>query len=117
MVGQASLRRQLPLLPLLVVVVVVAGGASANDLLMQMQADFLQAPVIRPAYQESTALGAAFAAGLGIGLWDEGFVFGGPSTSSSSSTSSTFSPALSPEDLAPRFSKWQDAVKRSFGLA
>ncbi len=45
------------------------GGASANDLLMQMQADQLQLPVERPAVAETTALGAAFLAGLATGMW------------------------------------------------
>ncbi|MBO3745552.1 glycerol kinase [Streptosporangiaceae bacterium NEAU-GS5] len=47
----------------------VDGGASANDLLMQLQADQLGVPVERPAIQETTALGAAFLAGLGTGVW------------------------------------------------
>ena len=45
------------------------GGASTNDLLMQMQADQLQIPVERPAVAETTALGAAFLAGLATGTW------------------------------------------------
>jgi glycerol kinase len=45
------------------------GGASANDLLMQLQADQLGAPVRRPQVTETTALGAAFLAGLGTGVW------------------------------------------------
>ena len=48
----------------------VDGGAAANDLLMQLQADFLGAPVTRPTMLETTALGAAFLAGLGVGVWD-----------------------------------------------
>jgi len=47
----------------------VDGGASVNDLLMQFQADLLGLPVVRPAVTETTALGAAFLAGLGSGLW------------------------------------------------
>jgi glycerol kinase len=47
----------------------VDGGASANDALMQFQADILGVPVVRPAMTETTALGAAFLAGLGSGLW------------------------------------------------
>jgi len=47
----------------------VDGGASANDLLMQIQADLLEVPVERPAVIESTGLGAAFLAGLAIGMW------------------------------------------------
>src|SRR6266853_3102281 len=49
----------------------VDGGASANDTLMQFQADILGVPVVRPAMTETTALGAAFLAGLGAGLWKE----------------------------------------------
>jgi glycerol kinase len=45
------------------------GGASANDLLMQLQADELQVPVERPEIMETTALGAAFLAGLATGAW------------------------------------------------
>jgi glycerol kinase len=47
----------------------VDGGASANDLLMQLQADQIQRPVERPVVAETTALGAAFLAGLGTGVW------------------------------------------------
>ncbi len=45
------------------------GGASTNDLLMQMQADQLQRPVERPVVAETTAMGAAFLAGLAVGEW------------------------------------------------
>jgi glycerol kinase len=47
----------------------VDGGASANDFLMQFQADILDTPIIRPASTEATALGAAFLAGLYTGFW------------------------------------------------
>jgi glycerol kinase len=47
----------------------VDGGASANNLLMQFQADVLGVPVVRPAVQETTALGAAYLAGLAVGFW------------------------------------------------
>ena len=49
----------------------VDGGASANDLLMQMQADFLDCEIVRPAVTETTALGAALLAGLGVGLFPD----------------------------------------------
>ena len=49
----------------------VDGGAAANDLLMQLQADYLGADVVRPAMLETTALGAALLAGLGVGLWKD----------------------------------------------
>jgi glycerol kinase len=47
----------------------VDGGACANNLLMQFQADILDVPVVRPAVQETTALGAAYLAGLAVGYW------------------------------------------------
>jgi glycerol kinase len=47
----------------------VDGGASANDLLMQLQADLLAVPVVRPRVAETTALGAAYLAGLAVGYW------------------------------------------------
>jgi glycerol kinase len=47
----------------------VDGGASANNLLMQFQADLLGVPVVRPTIQETTALGAAYLAGLAVGFW------------------------------------------------
>ncbi len=47
----------------------VDGGASANDLLMQLQADLLSVPVVRPKVAETTALGAAYLAGLAVGYW------------------------------------------------
>ncbi len=48
----------------------VDGGATANDVLLQFQADILDVPVVRPVVAETTALGAAYAAGLAVGLWD-----------------------------------------------
>ncbi|MGZ3745544.1 MAG: FGGY-family carbohydrate kinase, partial [Pseudobdellovibrionaceae bacterium] len=47
----------------------VDGGASANNLLMQLQADYAATEVIRPQLVESTAIGAAYLAGLGVGFW------------------------------------------------
>lgn len=49
----------------------VDGGACVNNLLMQTQADLLGVPVFRPEYVETTALGAAIAAGVGIGVWSQ----------------------------------------------
>ena len=48
----------------------VDGGMVVNDLLMQFQADLLGVPVVRPVVTETTALGAAYAAGLAVGFWD-----------------------------------------------
>jgi len=49
----------------------VDGGMVANDLLMQFQADILNVPVVRPIITETTALGAAYAAGLAVGFWKD----------------------------------------------
>src|SRR5690606_6249194 len=48
----------------------VDGGATANNLLLQFQSDILQAKVVRPKITETTALGAAYLAGLAVGLWE-----------------------------------------------
>jgi glycerol kinase len=53
----------------------VDGGAARNDLLMQFQADLLGVPVVRPKVTETTALGAAYLAGLGVGFWKSSVVF------------------------------------------
>ena len=50
----------------------VDGGMVFNELLMQFQADILGVPVIRPTVAETTALGAAYAAGLAVGFWEQG---------------------------------------------
>jgi glycerol kinase len=83
----------------------VDGGASANDLLMQMQADQLQVPVERPVVAETTALGAAFLAGLATDVWS--------STSELEATwrlDRRFSPG--PRD-EPAYAAWRDAVNLS----
>jgi glycerol kinase len=49
----------------------VDGGMTANDALMQFQADLLNVPVVRPVVAETTALGAAYAAGLAVGFWND----------------------------------------------
>ena len=49
----------------------VDGGASANDTMMQLQSNLLKCDVVRPSETESTALGAALLAGLGVGIWDD----------------------------------------------
>ena len=49
----------------------VDGGASVNNLLMQVQSDISGIPILRPSMVETTALGAAFLAGLGVGLWED----------------------------------------------
>ncbi|KAG1665665.1 hypothetical protein FOA52_005455 [Chlamydomonas sp. UWO 241] len=90
----------------------VDGGASQSDLLMQTQADVLQCLVRRPQFQETTALGAALAAGIGIGMWTEEEVL-----LSHAYGSTDFRPSIGPKRAAERFGKWNRAVARSVQLA
>ena len=88
----------------------VDGGAAANDILMQFQADLLQRPVRRPAVLESTAMGAAYLAGLAVNFWGStGEIAGlrGPDT--------LFEPKAGPEEMDVRHAKWRDAVSRTRG--
>ena len=85
------------------------GGASANDLLMQLQADELGVPVRRPVVAETTALGAAFLAGLGTGVWS--------STDELTDTwalDRRFEPEAGRRDDG-RYARWQEAVRRAGG--
>jgi glycerol kinase len=85
----------------------VDGGASANNLLMQFQADLLGVPVVRPKTLETTALGAASLAGLGTGFWD------GPDTLSQHwQVDRRFEPRMSRDEAAARMAGWHEAVDR-----
>jgi glycerol kinase len=86
----------------------VDGGASANNLLMQIQADLLQVPVIRPRMVETTAFGAAALAGLAVDFWDSA-----DEISALSEIDRVFDPQISADEAEARFAKWQKAVKRS----
>lgn len=86
----------------------VDGGATANDLLMQIQADVLGLPVVRSARRETTAWGAAAAAGLAVGLW--------PSLGSLrklTRSDRTFRPRTNPSDRRRALDGWRRAVERS----
>jgi glycerol kinase len=90
----------------------VDGGASAMDLLCQVQADLLGVDVLRPQVRETTALGAGFAAGLGAGVWG--------STDELADVwqlDARFSPALDAGDRARRLARWHQAVALSRGWA
>jgi len=88
----------------------VDGGAAANDLLMQFQADLLQLPVRRPAVLETTALGAAYLAGLAVNFWSS------PEEIAKLRGSDTvFEPKADKKEMETRQAKWQDAVKRAGG--
>lgn len=86
----------------------VDGGASANNLLMQFQADLLRVPVVRPKVTETTALGAAYLAGLAVGYWSN------PSDVEANwQIDRTFEPKLDAEQAAHRQRRWTEALSRS----
>jgi glycerol kinase len=87
----------------------VDGGASANDALMQFQADVLGAPVIRPAVTETTALGAAYFAGLGCSLWRS------CADLVVSERGRRFDPQMPAAQAARLRQRWQEAVSRTKG--
>jgi glycerol kinase len=82
------------------------GGASANDLLMQIQADLLEVPVRRPEVLETTSLGAAYLAGLGEGVWNSR-----EEVAEHWHLDREFEPH--PADSGERYGRWREAVKRS----
>ncbi len=86
----------------------VDGGASANDLLMQMQADLAQLPVVRRKNLESTALGAAFLAGLAGGIFSDT-----AELESRLEVDRTFQPGITAEEAEERYQVWLRAVERS----
>lgn len=88
----------------------VDGGASANNLLMQFQADILQVPVVRPKVIETTALGAAYLAGLAVGFWKQV-----SDIADVWQTDRVFKPLMSPSEVAQRRSRWTEALKRAGG--
>ncbi|MBO9520294.1 MAG: glycerol kinase GlpK [Nocardioidaceae bacterium] len=93
--------------------VAVDGGAASNDLLCQLQADLLGVPVERPRIVETTALGAAFMAGLGTGVWSST-----DDLRSSWQLDRTFEPdPAAAERSAAAYALWQKAVERAKGWA
>lgn len=87
----------------------VDGGMVANGLLMQFQADILDCPVIRPEITETTALGAAYAAGLGAGFWE-----GLDGLRRNWKIDRTWEPAMDAETRDRGWKKWKKAVTRTF---
>jgi glycerol kinase len=85
----------------------VDGGASRNDLLMQLQADLLDVVVDRPEQVETTALGAAFLAGLGAGFWS-----GEDALATARRTERRFAPAWSSSQRERAIAGWRSAVRR-----
>jgi len=79
---------------------------------LSSKANLLQVPVRRPHFQETTVLGAALAAGIGVGFWSEDLVF-----STHAYNTTEFKPDMSVEEAERRYGHWEKAVQRSFGLA
>ncbi len=90
----------------------VDGGASANDLLMQMQADLIGAPVQRPQCVESTATGAAYLAGLAVGYWSSK-----EEVLRNRAINRVFQPQISQSEREARRRGWSKAVTYAFGWA
>ena len=90
----------------------VDGGASANNFLMQTQADIIDAPVNRPICVETTAMGAAYLAGLAVGYWKnkEDIV-------KNWAIDAVFEPVIEEEDRKKRIKGWDRAVKYAYGWA
>lgn len=88
----------------------VDGGATSNNLLMQFQSDIMNLPVVRPEIQETTAMGAAFFAGLGCGFWSSI-----DQLKSFWKESKRFTPNLDQDDVQKIIEKWHLAVQRSSG--
>ena len=90
----------------------VDGGASANNVLMQIQADLLQTTVNRPVCVETTALGAAYLAGLAVGFWS-----GTEELRHIWAVERTFTPAITAAEREEKLKGWRRAVERSFDWA
>jgi len=88
----------------------VDGGAAANNALMQFQADLLQVPVERPAVLESTALGAAYLAGLAVGFWASA-----DEIAAHRESAEVFTPRADRNAMQEKLTRWKDAVRRSQG--
>lgn len=90
----------------------VDGGASANDFLMQTQADIIDAPVQRPQCVETTAMGAAYLAGLAVGYWKSK-----EDVLKNWAIDRTFNPEIAKEEREKKIKGWNKAVKYAYGWA
>ncbi len=86
----------------------VDGGATSNEMLLQFQADILQIPVVRSKVSETTALGAAYLAGLAVGFWKDK-----SELKSHWKSDKTFTPKMSKEEAEKLRQKWNEATKRA----
>jgi glycerol kinase len=87
----------------------VDGGMVVNELLMQLQADLLGVPVVRSVVAETTALGAAYAAGLAVGFWSST-----AEIRANWAADREWQPALDPGERESRYAEWKKAVTRTF---
>jgi glycerol kinase len=90
----------------------VDGGAARNDMLMQFQADLLGVPVVRPKVTETTALGAAYLAGLAVGFWKDGEEIG-----AQWQAERRFDPGMSRDRVESLLAGWRKAVERAMNWA
>jgi len=86
----------------------VDGGAASNNLLMQFQADIMGVPVVRPQVTETTALGAAYLAGLGVGFWSSQ-----EEIAAQWKVERRFEPSMASDERASRLEVWNRAIDRS----
>jgi glycerol kinase len=86
----------------------VDGGAAVNNLLMQFQADILNKTVHRPVISETTALGAAYLAGLAVGYWQDA-----AEVAANWALEREFRPQMSPDQREAHYRRWRKAVQRS----
>jgi glycerol kinase len=84
------------------------GGAAANNLLMQFQADLLGVPVVRPKVLETTALGAAYLAGLAVGFWKDR-----SEVEKAWQPHRRFEPQMNADEVQHRRSRWSEALQRA----
>lgn len=87
----------------------VDGGAVANNVMMQFQADMLGVEVERPEVTETTALGAAYLAGIAVGVWSKSEV------ADKGRVESAFTPKMEPERRERLYRGWKKAVRRTMG--
>jgi glycerol kinase len=90
----------------------VDGGAAVNNALLQYQADIMQLPVVRPQVTETTALGAAYAAGMATGVWK-----GRDAIAGHWKVDRRFEPQMSADEATSIRARWKDAIGRSQGWA
>jgi glycerol kinase len=87
----------------------VDGGMVANEMLMQFQADILGVPVIRPKVAETTALGAAYAAGIAVGFWS-----GEQDVIDNWTEDKRWEPSMDPTERDRQYRLWKKAVTKTF---